>query len=229
MTLILTVDDEPLYQRLVQANLAAEGYDVVTAGNGEQALEMIPAVNPDLVLLDVFMPRLYGITTCERIRAFSMVPIIMLTARGDEQDRVNGLNAGADDYIVKPFNLRELIARIRAALRRAYGELALSPETNTLNFGEIEIDLESMQVLRSGQPIILTPTEFRLLRLLVSAPGQVFSREQMIEAVWGYDSEIGSDRTVDVHMRHLREKMEEDPANPRWLLTARGFGYKFQP
>lgn len=147
MTLILTVDDEPLYQRLVQANLAAEGYDVVTAGNGEQALEMIPAVNPDLVLLDVLMPRLDGITTCERIRAFSMVPIIMLTARGDEQDRVNGLNAGADDYIVKPFSAPELVARVKAVLRRAQKSES-SDSSQFFQHYNLKIDFAKAEVTR---------------------------------------------------------------------------------
>jgi len=227
---ILIVEDERAVARGLEYVLKAEGFTTLLAENGNQAIEMAREQFPHLVLLDIRLPDINGFDVCREMRRLGLrQPVLMVTARDEEVDRILGLELGADDYIVKPFNLRELIARIRAALRRAYGELALSPETNTLNFGEIEIDLESMQVLRSGQPIILTPTEFRLLRLLVSAPGQVFSREQMIEAVWGYDSEIGSDRTVDVHMRHLREKMEEDPANPRWLLTARGFGYKFQP
>jgi DNA-binding response OmpR family regulator len=227
---ILIVEDERAVARGLEYGLKAEGFTTLLAENGNQAIEMAREQFPHLVLLDIRLPDINGFDVCREMRRLGLrQPVLMVTARDEEVDRILGLELGADDYIVKPFNLRELIARIRAALRRAYGELALSPETNTLNFGEIEIDLESMQVLRSGQPIILTPTEFRLLRLLVSAPGQVFSREQMIEAVWGYDSEIGSDRTVDVHMRHLREKMEEDPANPRWLLTARGFGYKFQP
>jgi DNA-binding response OmpR family regulator len=140
-----------------------------------------------------------------------------------------GLEMGADDYIVKPFSLRELIARVRAALRRAYGDLAIAPETGRIVFDDVSIDLEQMQAYRAGQPVTLTPIEFRLLRLLATTPEKVFSRSELIEAIWGYESDAGSGRMIDVHIRHLREKLEEDPANPRWLVTVRGFGYKFQP
>jgi len=153
----------------------------------------------------------------------------MVTARDEEADRVRGLELGADDYIVKPFSLRELIARVRAALRRTYGDLAAAPETGKILFNDVEIDLELLQVHRRGQPVALTPTEYRLLRLLVTAPEKVFRREQLIETLWGYEGDIVSSRMIDVHMRHLREKLEKDPANPRWLVTVRGFGYKFQP
>jgi DNA-binding response OmpR family regulator len=153
----------------------------------------------------------------------------MLTARDEELDKVLGLELGADDYIVKPYSLRELVSRIRAQLRRAYGELAAAAHGERITFGEIEVDLERLLVTRSGRPVDLTPTEFRLLRYLVSNPNRPFSRDVLIEMVWGYDSDIGSDRTVDVHIRHLREKLEADPANPTWLLTVRGIGYKFEP
>jgi DNA-binding response OmpR family regulator len=143
-------------------------------------------------------------------------------------DKVLGLELGADDYVVKPYSLRELISRIRALLRRAYGELAAATRGARLTFGPVEIDLERLQVSRSGRPVELTPTEFRLLRYLASNPDRPFSRDALIEAIWGYDSDIGNDRTIDVHMRHLREKLEEDPANPRWLVTVRGVGYKFE-
>jgi DNA-binding response OmpR family regulator len=141
---------------------------------------------------------------------------------------VLGLELGADDYVVKPYSLRELISRIRALLRRAYGELAAASVGDRLRFGEVEVDLERLQVTRQGELVDLTPTEFRLLRYLVSNPDRPFSRGQLIEAIWGYASDIGSDRTVDVHVRHLREKLEDDPANPRWLVTVRGVGYKFE-
>ena len=156
------------------------------------------------------------------------MPILMLTARDEEVDKVLGLELGADDYVVKPFSLRELISRIRALLRRAYGDLAVISDAQPMAFGEVEVDLERLLVYRRGQLVDLTPTEFRLLRYLVGNPDRPLSREALIEAVWGYDGSIGSARTVDVHMRHLREKLEEDLANPRWLVTVRGIGYKFQ-
>jgi DNA-binding response OmpR family regulator len=156
-------------------------------------------------------------------------PILILTARDEELDRVMGLELGADDYVVKPYRLRELLARIRALLRRAYGELAAPVSGGRLRFGDVELDLERLQVVRAGKPVELTPTEFRLLRYLVSNPERPFNRSDLIETIWGYDSDIGSERTVDVHIRHLREKLEADPAVPRWLVTVRGVGYKFQP
>lgn len=227
---ILIVEDERAVARGLEYGLKAEGFTVFRAETGNQGIEIAREENPHLILLDIRLPDLNGFDVCRELRRLGMhQPILMVTARDEEVDRILGLELGADDYIIKPFSLRELIARVRAALRRAYGELASAPETDKICFGSIEVDLEAMQVLRSGQQITLTPTEFRLLRMLITSPGQVFSREQMIEIVWGYDREIGSDRTVDVHMRHLREKIEDDPADPHWLLTARGFGYKFQP
>jgi two-component system response regulator VicR len=227
---ILIIEDEKAVARGMEYGLKAEGFTVLLAETGNQGIEVAQEQTPHLILLDIRLPDISGFDVCRELRRMGLrQPILMVTARDEELDRVLGLELGADDYIVKPFSLRELIARIRAALRRAYGELAGSPETSRICFGEIEVDLESMQARRAGQPIVLTPTEFRLLRMLATAPGQVFSREQMIELIWGYKSDVGSDRTVDVHMRHLREKIEEDPANPRWLITSRGFGYKFQP
>jgi DNA-binding response OmpR family regulator len=227
---ILIIEDEKAVARGLEYGIKAEGFVPLLAETGNQGIALAREQAPHLILLDIRLPDISGFDVCRELRRLGMrQPILIVTARDEELDRVLGLELGADDYIVKPFSLRELIARIRAALRRAYGELAGAPETSKLSFGDVEVDLESMQVLRGGQPVVLTPTEFRLLRLLATAPGQVFSREQMIELIWGYDSEVGSDRTVDVHMRHLREKVEEDPANPRWLVTARGFGYKFQP
>jgi DNA-binding response OmpR family regulator len=152
----------------------------------------------------------------------------MLTARDEEVDKVLGLELGADDYVVKPFSLRELLSRIRALLRRAYGELATLAEDKQVAFGDVVVDLGRLLVYRQGQLVDLTPTEFRLLRYLVTHPDRPFTRESLIEAVWGYDSSVGSGRTVDVHIRHLRKKLEDDPANPRWLVTVRGIGYKFR-
>jgi DNA-binding response OmpR family regulator len=183
--------------------------------------------DPHIILLDLRLPDIGGFDVCRQLRAEGMrQPILMLTARDEEVDKVLGLELGADDYVVKPYSLRELISRVRALLRRAYGELATASTGGRLRFGEIEIDLDRLEVTRRGQPVDLTPTEFRLLRYLAIHPNQPLGRDALIEAVWGYASDIGSDRTVDVHIRHLRRKLEDDPANPRWLVTVRGVGYK---
>jgi len=226
---ILVVEDEEALTTLLRYNLDAEGYDVETVARGDEADTRLKERIPDLVILDWMLPGLYGLEVCRRLRAASDVPILMLTAKDDIKDRVQGLDAGADDYLVKPFSLRELISRVRALLRRAYGELAAPAPDQRLVFGPLTIDMGRLLALRDGQPVELTPMEFRLLRYLASNPGRPFSRQQLIEAVWGYDSEVGSDRTVDVHMRHLRQKLEADPTAPRWLLTVRGVGYKFEP
>ena len=227
---ILIVEDEPAVARGIEYALKAEGFVVLWANSGQKGVELARAQAPHLILLDIRLPDINGFEVCRQVRAAGLrQPILMVTARDEEADRVHGLELGADDYIVKPFSLRELIARVRAALRRAYGDLADAPEIDRILFDEVEVNLEQIQVYRKGLPVSLTPTEFRLLRLLVTAPEQVFSREQLVEMLWGYDSSVGSDRIVDVHIRHLREKLEEDPANPRRLLTVRGFGYKFQP
>lgn len=226
----MVIEDEPAVARGLIYGLKAEGFNALWAETGLKGIELAREQSPHLILLDLRLPDISGFEVCRRLREMGLrQPVLMVTARDEEVDRVLGLELGADDYIIKPFSLRELIARIRAALRRAYGELAGTPEIRKIYFGDVEVDLESLEVMRSGRIVDLTPTEFRLLRVLLGAPGQVFSREQLIEMIWGYDSEIGSDRTVDVHMRHLREKLEDDPANPRWLITVRGFGYKFQP
>lgn len=227
---ILIVEDERAVARGLEYGLTHEGFTVLWAATGQQALELARSQSPHLILLDIRLPDLSGFDVCRQLRAEGKrQPILMLTARDEEADKVLGLELGADDYVVKPYSLRELISRIRALLRRAYGELAAVAPGGRLTFGEIELDLEKLQVYRRGQPIYLTPIEFRLLRYLVSNPDRPFSREELIETIWGYDSDIGSDRTIDVHIRHLREKLEDDPANPRWLVTVRGVGYKFQP
>jgi len=227
---ILIVEDERAVARGIEYALKAEGFVVLWADCGRAALQMAREQSPHLILLDIRLPDITGFEVCRQLRGAGLrQPILMVTARDEEIDRVLGLEMGADDYIVKPFSLRELVARVRAALRRAYGELSNAPDVTRIAFGNIELDLDQMQAYRQGQPVVLTPLEFRLLRYLVTAPEQVFSREHLLETIWGYESSAGGDRTVDVHMRHLREKLEEDPANPRWLLTVRGFGYKFQP
>jgi DNA-binding response OmpR family regulator len=226
---ILIVEDERAVARGLEYGLAKEGFVVLWAETGQQALDLARRQDPHLILLDIRLPDVSGFDVCRQLRAGRMrQPILMLTACDEELDKVLGLELGADDYVVKPYSLRELISRIRALLRRAYGELAAASVGDRLRFGEVEVDLERLQVTRRDELVDLTPTEFRLLRCLVSNPERPFSRDQLIEAVWGYASDIGSDRTVDVHVRHLREKLEDDPANPRWLVTVRGVGYKFE-
>ena len=226
---ILIVEDEPAVARGLEYGLESEGFTVLWAKMGQQALELSRAKNPHLILLDIRLPDISGFDVCRQLRADGKrMPILMLTARDEELDKVLGLELGADDYVVKPYSLRELVSRIRALLRRAYGELAVASRGERLIFGNVEVDLERLQVYRGGQAIDLTPTEFRLLRYLLSHPGRPLSREVLIEAVWGYDSSIGNERTVDVHMRHLREKLEDDPANPRWFVTVRGVGYMLE-
>ncbi len=227
---ILIVEDERAVARGLEYGLTSEGFTVLWAETGQRALELARSQNPHLILLDIRLPDISGFDVCLQLRAEGKrQPILMLTARDEEVDKVLGLELGADDYVVKPFSLRELISRIRALLRRAYGDLASVPEEGRLTFGEVEIDLKRLQVYRQGRLVDVTPTEFRLLRYLVANPDRPFSRGALIESVWGYDSSVGSERTVDVHMRHLREKLEDDASNPRWFVTVRGIGYKFEP
>ena len=226
---ILIVEDERAVARGLEYGLTSEGYSVLWADTGQRALELARSQNPHLILLDIRLPDISGFDVCRQLRAEGKrVAILMLTARDEEVDKVLGLELGADDYVVKPFSLREVISRIRALLRRSYGDLAAVSEEARLTFGELEIDLQRLQVHRHGQLVYLTPTEFRLLHYLAAHPNRPFTRDHLIEAVWGYDSSVGDQRTVDVHIRHLREKLENDPSNPRWLVTVRGVGYKFQ-
>jgi DNA-binding response OmpR family regulator len=226
---ILIVEDERAVARGLEYGLTSEGFTVLWADTGQRALELARSQNPHLILLDIRLPDVSGFDVCRQLRAEGKrMPILMLTARDEEVDKVLGLELGADDYVVKPYSLRELLSRIRALLRRAYGDLADVSKEERLTFGEIEMDLERLQVYRQGRLVNLTPTEFRLLRYLVANPDRPFSRDALIEAVWGYDSEVGNERTVDAHMRHLRQKLEDDPSNPRWFVTVRGIGYKFE-
>lgn len=226
--LILIVEDERAVARGLEYALQDEGFSVLCAETGEQALELARSHDPKLILLDIRLPGINGFDVCRQLRKEGKrQPILMLTALDEPLDKVLGLEMGADDYVVKPYNLRELIARIRALLRRAYGELAQVSQGEKIIFADVEIDLEQLRVTRGSQVVYLTPTEFRLLRYLASRPDRPISREVLIEAVWGYASDIGSDRTVDVHIRHLRQKLEADPADPLWLVTVRGVGYKF--
>lgn len=224
---ILVVEDESSVARGIEYGLKAEGYSVLIAATGKKALEIARSGKPQLILLDIRLPDLSGFDICRVLREEGRsLPILMVTAKDEEVDKVLGLELGADDYIVKPFGLRELVSRIRAALRRAYGELS-SPSAEKVAFADVVVDLQRMRVDRAGQMVYLTPTEYRLLRHLVTHTEQVFSRESLLEIVWGYDNSVDSQRTVDVHVRHLREKLEDDPADPRWLRTVRGSGYIF--
>lgn len=228
--MILVVEDERAVARGLIYGLREEGFTVEWAATGQDALAMTDQLSPSLIVLDLRLPDITGLDVCRRLRqAGERLPILMLTARDEEMDKVLGLELGADDYVVKPYSLRELISRIRALLRRSYGELALPSTLPKVSFGTITVDFERLLVTRSDQVVELTPIELRLLRVLVLKPGRPCRREQLIEEVWGYGDDIGSDRTIDVHMRHLRQKLEDDPAQPRWLVTVRGAGYKFEP
>ena len=226
---ILIVEDDQAVARGLEYGLSKEGFKPFVARTGEAALEIVSKQKIDLILLDIRLPGISGFDVCRKLRAEGKnQPILILTALDEEIEKVVGLELGADDYVVKPYSLRELTARIRALLRRAYGEFSDEHKSEEcIEFGEIIIDLNQLRVYRNGEPVNLTATEFRLLHFLASHPNRPFRREQLMEAVWGYSGTIGSDRTVDVHIRHLREKIEQDPAKPEWIITVRGLGYKF--
>jgi DNA-binding response OmpR family regulator len=224
---ILLVDDEQSVQTLLTYPLRKEGYDVVSAEDGREALDRFAEQQFDLVVLDVMMPRLDGIEVCRRLRARSQVPIIMLTARDDEVDKVIGLEMGADDYITKPFSVREFRSRVRAVLRRSEMIGPKSAEEEPITSGELEIDFERRTVTLRDEQVRLTYVEFEILAALARAPGKVMSRESLLEQVWG-DSAYRDPRTIDVHIRHLREKLESDARQPEYLFTVRGVGYRFR-
>jgi DNA-binding response OmpR family regulator len=227
---ILIVEDEAAVARGLEYGLKSEGFRVIWAEHGRAAMEMVSKHDPHLLLLDIRLPDSSGFDICSQLRKEGWrMPIIMLTARDEEVDKILGLELGADDYIIKPYSIREVISRIRAHLRRAYGELATPSLGDRFRFGDNEIDFEHFEVIHKGEPVPLTATEFRLLQQLIIHRNRPLSRSKLIESVWGYDSDIGSDRTIDVHIRHLRTKLEEDPAKPRWIITIRGVGYKFEP
>ena len=219
---ILVVDDEPTLRETLAEALDADGFNVVTAADGREALVKFRELRPDLLVLDLMLPELSGIEVCRIIRQESGVPILMLTAKSAELDKVVGLELGADDYVTKPFSLRELTARIRALLRRTDQPAVEGPAAVTL--GELTIDLAGHRILRDGAPVPVKPKVFELLAFLLRHPGQVFSREQLLEQVWGYDY-AGETRTVDVHVHWLRAAIEPDPASPSYLHTVRGVGY----
>ena len=226
---VLIVEDEPAVARGLEYALKEEGFEVFWAKTGARALEMTSREQPDLITLDLRLPDMSGYDVCRALRSQNhRQPILMLTAKDEELDKVLGLELGADDYMVKPYGLRELVSRIRALLRRAYGELAAQSENQVQRFAGLEIDLTHLEVRLEGEVVELTPTEFRLLHYLSARPNVPVSRSGLVEAVWGYEGDVNSDRTVDVHIRHLRQKIERDAANPTRLVTVRGFGYKFQ-
>jgi DNA-binding response OmpR family regulator len=224
---ILLVDDEDSIQKLLTYPLEREGYRVLQARDGEEALTRFASERVDLVVLDIMLPKLDGLEVCKRLRAESEVPIIMLTARDDELDKVLGLELGADDYITKPFSIREFRSRVRALLRRASVARQVDEGDDLITAEGLTIDLSRRAVEVGGQRVQLTYVEFELLRILASHPGRVYSRRMLLEALWG-GADYREPRTIDVHVRHLREKLERDPAEPEYILTVRGVGYRFR-
>ncbi len=224
---VLVVEDEESLLFTLAHNLKREGYQVLTAARGDDGLRLAREKHPDLIVLDVMLPGIDGIQVCRMLRRDSDVPIIMLTALGGEGDRVAGLDTGADDYMAKPFGMRELMARIRALLRRSGPRAAPDLGPSVVVSGDLALDRERREVTRNGRVLRMKPKEFELLLFFAQHPGKVFSREQILDDVWGYDF-YGGPRTVDVHVRWLRQKIEDDPANPTRLRTIRGSGYLFE-
>lgn len=225
MPKILVVDDEKVLVKGIKFNLENEGYQVEVGYDGEQAVELARNGGFDLIILDLMMPKIDGLQACMRIREFSNVPVIMLTARSEDTDKIIGFECGADDYITKPFNILELKARIRALLRRA-SMPAAGPSAAVIERGGLEIDTDRRAARKNGRAVELTAREFDLVELFIKNPGRVYSRDSLLDLVWGYDYQ-GDARTVDVHIRRLREKLEDDPASPRLIITKWGVGYYF--
>ena len=223
---ILVVDDEALLVKGIRFNLQNEGYTVITGSDGLEAVRAVREESPDLVVLDVMMPNMDGLTACSKIREFSDIPIILLTAKADDMDKLIGFDHGADDYLTKPFNILELKARIRALLRRA-GGIAKKESSHDLSIGSITLDLDARNAYKNGTLADLTAKEFDVIEFLMRNPNRVYSREALLDTIWAY--EYRSDiRTVDVHIRRLREKREENPAEPKYILTKWGVGYYFR-
>ena len=224
---ILLVDDEQSVQELLSYSLRKDGYEVIQAGDGVEALELFGESGFDLVVLDLMMPRMDGLECCRRLRAASPVPIIMLTAKSDEADKIAGLELGADDYITKPFSVREFRSRVKALLRRSAMSQEPAGSGGAIESGDLKIDPLKRAVTVAGEPVELTFVEYELLLAMAASPGRVWSRDQLLGQVWG-GSDYRDPRTVDVHIRHLREKIEEEPGSPEYLLTVRGVGYRFR-
>jgi len=224
MARILVVDDERVLVKGIKFNLENEGYEVSTGSDGEEAVDLARTGSFDLIILDLMMPKIDGLQACMRIREFSTVPIIMLTARSEDTDKIIGFECGADDYITKPFNILELKARIRAMLRRTGSSEKKGKDGERIRVGVLELDAGSRSAWQNGTPVELTAKEFDLAELFLRNPDRVYSRENLLDLVWGYEY-MGELRTVDVHVRRLREKLEPDPANPDYILTKWGVGY----
>jgi len=224
-TILLVEDDEVIAEPLI-FGLQNEGFQVLHSVNGEAGLDVARQARPDLVLLDVMLPGMDGYAVCRALRQESTVPILMITARGQEMERVMGLELGADDYIVKPFSFRELLARVRAALRRRQLDRGTEPAHNRLVAGDLVLDQTARKASRGGRPVDLTQREFDLLRTLMEHSGEALQRQDLLDEVWGVEW-IGDVRTLDVHIRWLREKVEDDPSTPRYIQTVRGYGYRF--
>ena len=224
---ILVVDDEELLVKGIRFNLQNDGYEVITGFNGLDAVMLAQSRQPDLIVLDVMMPQMDGLTACSKIREFSDVPVILLTAKADDMDKLMGFENGADDYLTKPFNILELKARIRALLRRSGASAQKVEETKMLTIGSISLDLDARNAYRSGELVDLTAKEFDVIEFLMRNPNRVYSRESLLDTIWAY--EYKSDiRTVDVHIRRLREKLETNPAEPNYIMTKWGVGYYFR-
>ncbi|HEY3363501.1 MAG TPA: response regulator transcription factor [Symbiobacteriaceae bacterium] len=223
---ILVVDDEESIVQLIAYNLRRAGYEVITTGDGEAALRLARTESPDLVILDLMLPGMDGFDVCKEIRKESDLPILMLTARSEEIDRVIGFEIGADDYVAKPFSPRELVGRVKAILRRSRREVEPDAAQDTRVFGPLSINFVTYEVNRDGNRVDLTPTEFQILKVLAQSPGRVFTRDELVDRVIGQDF-FGDVRTVDVHIRHLRSKIEANPSDPAFIETVRGVGYKF--
>lgn len=224
--IILVVEDEKKILDVIQAYLENEEFDVLTAEDGEEALEILKGETVHLVILDLMLPKVSGEDVCRRIRTMSDIPIIMLTAKTEEDEKIEGLAIGADDYMTKPFSPRELIGRVRALIRRSYREEQPLADFLTFNNGDLEIDVKRMLVKKRGKLLSLTTNEFKLFYVFLINPGQVFAREQLIEKAFGRDYD-GFDRTIDTHIKNIRQKIEDDPKNPIYILTVYGMGYKF--
>ena len=225
---ILVVEDEPAILRGLQDNLRVESFEVLTAADGELGYRLATESKPDLIILDLMLPKMSGYEICRKLRSAGVnTPILMLTARGEEADRVLGLDLGADDYVTKPFSIRELLARVRALLRRAHSAGAAPEPMQLLRFGKVLLDFQKYEATKDGEPVELTRKEFGIVRFLASRPGIVVSRDELLNEVWGYDA-YPTTRTVDNHIASLRAKLEPDPANPCHFLTVHGVGYKFQ-
>ncbi|MDO4482314.1 MAG: response regulator [Bacillota bacterium] len=225
---VLIIEDEVSISDIIKFNLLKEGYEIETAYNGEEGLKKALNLNFDLILLDIMLPQMDGFQVCRKVRESSNVPIIMLTAKEEEVDKVLGLELGADDYITKPFGMRELIARIKANIRRTeFTSDSSDSNSKITNYGNLTIDMTKYEARKNEKPLELTLREFELLKYLAEQENQVFSREQLLEEVWGYEY-YGDIRTVDVTIRRLREKVEDDPGEPKYIMTKRGIGYYFR-